>query len=124
VAAAATLKTRDQSRWRIRRPCARRTPTPFRLTIEEEAVKRLFLTLTLLLLAAQLAPAQKGECQNDGPQRGNCQEPTNSVKTADSRGDAGQTAAYALADIDRPELYFTGQGSAVGVDTNGNSKYD
>ena len=46
------------------------------------------------------------------------------VLIADSREDAGQTAAYALAAIDRPELFFTGQGTAVGVDTNGNGKYD
>lgn len=61
-------------------------------------MKRTFLLLTLLLLAAQLAPAQKGECQNDGPQRGACEQPTNSVKTSEARAPSS-AAAFASAAV-------------------------
>lgn len=46
------------------------------------------------------------------------------VPVADFREDAGNTAAYSPGAMDRPELFFTGQGAAFGLDTNNNGKYD
>ena len=58
-------------------------------------MKRIFLTLTLLLLAAQLAPAQKRECHNDGPNRGNCDQAADSE--APSVASAAAVASFSLA---------------------------
>ena len=47
-----------------------------------------------------------------------------SVLVADSRSDVGATTAYALSSLDRPAFLFTGNNTAVGVDTNANGKFD
>jgi hypothetical protein len=43
---------------------------------------------------------------------------------ADTRDNAGTTAAYSLASFDRGPVYFTGQNSAIGVDTTGSGFFD
>ena len=60
-------------------------------------MKRIFLMLTLLLLAAQLTHAQKGGCQNDGPHRGDCDEAAASVKTSEARSAASASFATTSA---------------------------
>lgn len=60
-------------------------------------MKKTLLTLTLLLLAAQLAPAQKVDCQNDGPQRGNCEQPPETAYSAAEMSAAVPPSATAIA---------------------------
>lgn len=60
-------------------------------------MKKTLLTLTLLLLAAQLAPAQKADCQNDGPQRGNCEQPPEAAHSAAEMSAAVSPSAAAIA---------------------------
>ncbi|MGH9901329.1 MAG: hypothetical protein ACRD68_05835, partial [Pyrinomonadaceae bacterium] len=43
---------------------------------------------------------------------------------ADYRENAGETAAYSLSDLDRGALFFTGQNTATGIDTDGDGKFD
>jgi hypothetical protein len=43
---------------------------------------------------------------------------------ADFRESAGNTAAYTLSSLQRPRIFFTGQNSGVGIDSNRNGKFD
>ena len=61
-------------------------------------MKKVFLTLTLLLLAAPLTQAQKGDCQNDGPDRGNCGQTATPAKTSRARR-APSAAAVTTASV-------------------------
>ena len=66
-------------------------------------MKKTFLILTLLLVAARLAPAQEADCQNDGPERGNCEQPTDKVSSAAARSEAAvRTLAAAIAPGPQP----------------------
>jgi hypothetical protein len=43
---------------------------------------------------------------------------------ADFRESAGNTSAYLLSSLQRPRIFFTGQNSGAGLDTNRNGKFD
>src|SRR2546423_670722 len=51
-------------------------------------------------------------------------ETTDDSSVADFRASAGNTAAYLLSSLQHPKIYFTGQNSGVGIDTNKNGKFD
>jgi hypothetical protein len=46
------------------------------------------------------------------------------VPAIDFRDPAGNTQAYALSTLERPAIFLTGTNSELGIDTNGNGKFD
>ncbi|MFP4438514.1 MAG: hypothetical protein ACLFVO_14825 [Chloroflexaceae bacterium] len=70
----------------------------------------------------------RSELQVDGPYRISLvileQITATAVELADERPNLGDTAEYTLSQLERDPITITGDGTAIGIDTNENGKFD